>query len=356
MHLRLLASLAAGAAVLPAASRTALTVQAAPRTSCTAGTITLEASIPGVLQGAEAVSFPISLTPKGGGAATPSSLAFTAGQTSRSTDVSGLAFDTYTVHETAPAGWVAQPDQDVTVSGTQCSGTASFGDALTPATATFQVATTPAGNESGWTFTLVGPGTPSGGEKLLTTGTAPVTFTTPLQEGMYTVAQTTLNGWDQTGATGCVFTVDYPDNVLLTQVSDAADRGALDFGLLRPGSYTLCQQAPPAGWATTLVAQGGLPDAGGDICLPFQLTAGQARAFTVDTTSPAVAAPTPAPTPTPAPRSGVQGSSGVQLPATGGGIAIPNTGAGAQAALAIPMLLLGGALVATGRRRERRRR
>src|SRR5579884_2043443 len=136
MHLRLLASLAAGAAVLPAASRTALTVQAAPRTSCTAGTITLEASIPGVLQGAEAVSFPISLTPKGGGAATPSSLAFTAGQTSRSTDVSGLAFDTYTVHETAPAGWVAQPDQDVTVSGTQCSGTASFGNALTPATAT----------------------------------------------------------------------------------------------------------------------------------------------------------------------------------------------------------------------------
>ncbi|HZS13707.1 MAG TPA: hypothetical protein VFC09_03820 [Candidatus Dormibacteraeota bacterium] len=400
MHLRLLASLAAGAAVLPAASWTALTVQAAPRTSCTAGTITLEASIPGVLQGAETVSFPISLTPKGGGAATPSSLAFTAGQTSRSTDVSGLAFDTYTVHETAPAGWVAQPDQDVTVSGTQCSGTASFSNALTPATATFQVATTPAGNESGWTFTLVGPGTPSGGEKLLTTGTAPVTFTTPLQEGMYTVAQTTLNGWDQTGATGCVFTVDYPadagrtfacrvedteeghvtvasthggqapsgtdafhfvlsggpDNVLLTQVSDAADRGALDFGLLRPGGYTLCQQAPPAGWATTLVAQGGLPDAGGDICLPFQLTAGQARAFTVDTASPAVAAPTPAPTPTPAPRSGVQGSSGVQLPATGGGIAIPNTGAGAQAALAIPMLLLGGALVATGRRRERRRR
>jgi len=314
------------------------------------------------------------------------------------------------------AGAVALPAASLTAQAAPAKATPTPGvtpAAVTPATATFQVVTDPTGDESGWAFTLVGPGTPVGGEKLLTTGAAPVAFATPLQAGMYTVAQTTLAGWDQTGASGCVFTVAYPadsgstfpcqvhdteeahvtvasthggqapsgadafhfvlsggpDNVLLTQVANTADKGSLDFGLVRPGSYTLCQQALPTGWATTLVAQGGLPNAGGDICLPFAVTAGQAKAFSVDTTSPAVTstptptpAPTAKPTPSPTPRSGVQGTTGtgsgtVRLPATGGdGIPIPNTGAGDGLLVGSPLLLLGGALLAAGRRRERRRR
>lgn len=284
------------------------------------------------------------------------------------------------------------------------------------ATATFQVVTDPAGDESGWTFTLVGPGTPAGGEKLTTTGAAPAPFATPLQAGLYTIAETTRSGWDQSGATGCVFTVAYPadadrtfacqvsdvqegdvtatvthggglpsgtdafhlqlsggpDDVLLAQVAQLANLGHLDFGLLRPGSYKLCQQAPASGWSTTLVAQGGIPDASGDICLPFTLAPGQAKQFTIDNTSPA-ATPTPAPTamPTPTPSSGVQGvttprpnagstsgtsgGSGSSSAGTGGtgAVAIPNTGVGLSGLMGGPLILLGGALLAVGRRRRR---
>jgi hypothetical protein len=265
---------------------------------------------------------------------------------------------------------------------------------LQAATATFTVVTLPAGSEAGWAFTLVGPGTPAGGEKLFTTGPGPTTFTTKLAPGLYTIAQTTLAGWDQTGASGCVFTVAYPadagrtfactvtdtreGHVTLTathggqpphgadvfpftlsggpgavhvqQVANAADTGSLDFGQLPPGTYTLCQQAPPSGWSTTLVAQGGAPNPAGDICLPFTLAPGQARAFNVDTTSPAPSTPTPTPSPTPTP------GQVVTLPATGsaaGAVAVPNTGAGAWALIGAPLLVAGLALVAWGRRQAR---
>lgn len=406
MHLRLLAPLAAAAAALSAAPVVAHA--GSPNTSgCSSGTIDAAAIIPDVLQGAETAAFQVTATPQGAGSGGSTTLSFAAGQTQQTQSIP-VAFGTYTVHETAPSGWQAQPDRSVTLSAAQCTAPASFSNAVVPAQATFQVATLPAGGEAGWTFTLVGPGAPAGGEKLVTTGPAATTFATPLQEGLYTVAETTQTGWDQTGATGCVFTVDYPadagrsfacsvqdtregqvtvaathggqapsgadafhfvlsggpGNVLLTQVAGAANHGSLDFGLLEPGSYTLCQQALPSGWSTSLVAQGGLPDASGDICLPFSLAAGQTRAFSIDTVSPAVTA-TPTPTATATPQGGVQGVNagsghGGAAPSAGsgggtGGIAIPNTGVGLSGLAGIPLLLLGGGLVVAGRRRGRRR-
>jgi hypothetical protein len=263
-----------------------------------------------------------------------------------------------------------------------------------PARATFTVVTVPAGSEAGWAFTLVGPGTPVGGEKLFTTGPGATLFTTPLAPGLYTVAQTTLPGWDQTGATGCVFTVAYPadtgrsfactvtdtkqGHVTLAsthdsqppqgadafqftlsggpgalhaqQVADAADKGSLDFGQLPPGAYTLCQQAPPSGWSTTLTAQGGTANGAGEICLAFALAPGETRAFKVDTASPVVASPTPSPTPTatPTPTAGVAG-----ITSAPSGVAVPNTGVGSSALLGGSLLLAGLALMGLGRRRRR---
>ncbi|HXA30019.1 MAG TPA: hypothetical protein VN193_14855 [Candidatus Angelobacter sp.] len=392
---------AAATAAAAALAVAPLAVHAAPQLpTCEGGSLTVAATIPNVLQGAETASFPVTVTPQGGGAATQATLDFAAAQTSRSTTLNSLPFGTYAVHEAAPTGWTAQPDQTVTLGSAQCSQSASFANAIVPAAATFQVATIPGGGEPGWTFTLVGPGTPSGGEHLTSLGTAPVAFATPLAEGLYTVAQTTRTGWDQTAATGCVFSVDYPadagrtfacsvtdthegrvtvtathgghppsgsdalhfvvsggpDNVLLTQVANAADQGALDFGLLRPGGYLLCQQAPATGWATSLVAQGGIPNTSGDICLPFTLAPGEARAFTIDTTSPAAptSTPTPTATPTPAPVVSLPRTGGVQ--GTSDTIAIPNTGAGLSAAVGGLLLLGGAGLLAWGRRRSRRTR
>ena len=292
MHLRLIAPIAAASAALAAVPITAGAAPVGP--SCT---VDVTATIPDVLQNTETASFDVSVTPQGGSGSLSSTLGFTAGVTQLDHQFSEPS-GTYVVHESAGAGWVAQPDQTVTLSASQCSSIPTFANAISPAHAGFQVATTPAGSEAGWTFTLVGAGTPAGGEKLLTTGPGANTFATPLQEGLYTIAQTTLTGWDQTSSTGCLVNVDYPadagraftcsvsdteeghvtlaatdggqppsgsdafhfvlsggpDNVLVTQVAVPANHGSLDFGLYRPGSYTLCQQAPPSGWSTTLVA------------------------------------------------------------------------------------------------------
>lgn len=405
MHLRLLASLAAGAA---AVATVPITASAAPEIpSCSTGAVTVEATVPAVLQSGEQAVFGVSLTPSSGPALT-GTVTVAGPATSNSTTFTGIPLGTYTLSEVPGSAWQPQPDQTVTLSAAQCSASPVFANAVVPARATFQVATTPPGSEAGWAFTLVGPGTPVGGEKLLTTGPGATTFATPLQEGFYTVAETTLTGWDQTGSANCIFTVDYPadaartfsckvsdthegrvtvaathagqaptgsdafhfvlsggpDNVLVTQVAVASNHGSLDFGQFRPGGYTLCQQAPPTGWSTTLVAQGGIPNASGDICLPFTLAAGETHAFSIDTTGPVAAStPTPSPTPTatatPAPSGAVQGTSSgaghVGLPATGG-IAIPNTGVGLSGLAGLPLVLAGAGLVAAGRRRGRRHR
>ncbi len=403
MHLRLLAPLAAGAA---AASAVPVVAHAAPPAgSCS---VDVSASVPaGIMQSGESVSFGVSLTPASGTAQT-ATITVAGPAASNSTSFTGLPPGGYTVSETPPSGWTTPAAQPVTLTASACSANPSFANTYVPARATFQTVTDPAGDEAGWGYTLVGPGTPVGGEQLVTTGAAPVAFSTALQEGFYTVAQRTLTGWDQTASSGCVITVDYPadagrtfacrvtdtkeghvtvaathggqapaaadafhfvlsggpSSVLLTQVAVPANHGSLDFGLLQPGTYTLCEQAPPAGWSTTLVAQGGIPNASGDICLPFTLAPGETRAFSVDTRGPAATA-TPSPAAAQTPSGGVQGVStnhgatstrggAASTPSATGGIAIPNTGVGLSGLAGIPLLLLGTGLVVAGRRRQRR--
>jgi len=172
----------------------------------------VDKTIPNVLQGEESASFDFTVT-DAHGSSTPASIAFAAGQTSNSATLSGLAAGTYTVHEVAQSGWATQPDQKVTLglpSLPNCSATVSFANQVVAATATVQKATVPAGSEAGWSFTLTGPGTKPGGDKVTTTGVAPIAFSTALQEGDYTITETGRNGWVQGATSGCSFTVDYP--------------------------------------------------------------------------------------------------------------------------------------------------
>ncbi len=120
---------------------------------------------------------------------------------------------TFTIVERPVAGWAAQPNQVVTVTLPSCSGFATFNNTFGPATAKVQKVTVPAGNESGWTFTLSGPGTPLGGEDATTTGSGYVTFTTPLEQGDYVITETPKSGFDFTSSSGdCSFSVTYPDD------------------------------------------------------------------------------------------------------------------------------------------------
>lgn len=82
-----------------------------------------------------------------------------------------------------------------------------------------------------------------------------------------------------------------PDNVSITRTTDpAAGSGGeeLDFGLVKPGSYTLCELAVPAGTSSTLAS---LPGATtnpttGDVCAPITLAAGEVRTISVDNSMP----------------------------------------------------------------------
>jgi hypothetical protein len=248
----------------------------------------------------------------------------------KSVTLTGLAPGTYTVNETTLAPYAPQSPQTVTITLPTCSGAATFTNNFGPASAQARKVTVPAGSEAGWVLTLTGPGTPVGGESVTTTGTAYVPFTTQLQEGSYTITETPQAGWDQTGASAeCSFTVNYPadadrvfsctltntqrghvtvlktenggvpthvytfrltggpDAVSITRSTSVANQGQLDFGLLKPGTYTLCELAVPAGTHSTLQDQGGTVNpTTGDICLTFTLAAGATRAFTIDNSFP----------------------------------------------------------------------
>jgi hypothetical protein len=248
----------------------------------------------------------------------------------RSTTLTGLAPGAYTVAETTLPPYIGQDSQPVTITLPSCSGSASFANNFGPASAQVRKVTVPAGSEAGWVMTLNGPGIDAPGESVTTTGTAYVPFTSVLEEGAYTITETAQSGWDQTGASSeCSFTVNYPadadrvfsctftntreghvtvlktenggvpthaytftltggpDNVNLSRTTSAGNAGALDFGLLKTGSYTLCELAVPAGTHSTLQDQGGTVNATtGDVCLTFTLTAGETRAFTIDNSHP----------------------------------------------------------------------
>ena len=74
--------------------------------------MTINKSIPDVLQNTETVTFDFTVKNASGVTVATPSLTFAAGETSKSVDVSGLAPDTYTVSEQAPAPWDAQDASD----------------------------------------------------------------------------------------------------------------------------------------------------------------------------------------------------------------------------------------------------
>jgi hypothetical protein len=78
-----------------------------------------------------------------------------------------------------------------------------------------------------------------------------------------------------------------PDNVSITRTTDGTNLGNLDFGLVKPGNYTLCELAVAAGTHSTLEDLGGTVNATtGDICLDITLAAAEVRNFTIDNTLP----------------------------------------------------------------------
>lgn len=76
-----------------------------------------------------------------------------------------------------------------------------------------------------------------------------------------------------------------PDSVNISRTTDSTNLGTLDFGLLKPGSYTLCELAVPAGTHSTLQDapyNGTLDPSTGNVCYSFTLAAGQTLTINVD--------------------------------------------------------------------------
>jgi hypothetical protein len=176
-----------------------------------------------VLQSGENVTFTFDLFHQGDDPATATpvdtkTITFTGGANTaqngtqaRTATFGGLTPGSYFVHEHAVSGWGTAADTPVTVALPSCSETVNLSNNHNPASARVKKVTIPAGFESGWEFTLTGPGTPAGGEKVTTSGTDYVNFNTALEEGAYTITETAQAGWDNTGTSGdCSFTVNYP--------------------------------------------------------------------------------------------------------------------------------------------------
>ena len=210
-------------------------VMASASTNFTAGALvdlTIEKTIPNILQGTETIDCNFTVTDSNGVAASgsPVVLYFTAGDTFKSTTLTGLAPDTYTVAEGSCGGLIPAGNSmqtvDLTLAGATsadaCSATAAFintipGDGL--AHAEVNKVTEPAGQENGWGMTLSGPDGLSVG--LITADSDPVAYEVfadsgtglelGLEEGSHTIVETVIPGWDKTAMSGdCSFIVDYP--------------------------------------------------------------------------------------------------------------------------------------------------
>jgi uncharacterized repeat protein (TIGR01451 family) len=168
--------------------------------------LTINKSIPDVLQTLESQSFTFQILDSSNVLVDTETLTFGAGDTSKSVTVPGLAPGVYTVHEVPANHWNTLPDQTVDLRLPTCSGSASFRNSFTPARARAIKVTNPAGFEGGWTMTLTGPGGP---EDAVTDAGGTVNFGTSLQEGTYTIAETPQPGWTPSDPP-CTFTVDYP--------------------------------------------------------------------------------------------------------------------------------------------------
>jgi hypothetical protein len=177
----------------------------------TRATLTIEKSIPDILQGSETQTFTFKVKNSNGDVVDTPSITFTAGETSDDVDISDLAPDTYTVSEDAATGWKAQNPQNVDLTGTKCSGKAEFTNEISKATAKVKKVTIPAGFAKDWTFDLFEVGDAQSLETVTTTGADFVNFTTPLDEATYQIIETNQDGWSSDGGSAsCTFTVDYP--------------------------------------------------------------------------------------------------------------------------------------------------
>ncbi|MEJ2352999.1 MAG: hypothetical protein P8Y03_24695 [Anaerolineales bacterium] len=248
--------------------------------------LTINKNIPGVLQTGESVTFNFNVIDSQSNIVATPSITFNAGDASKSVTVTGLEPGQYTVHEIPLSDWNAQIDQVVDIDLPTCSNSVTFSNDFPRAQAKVKKVTDPAGEEAGWEFTLNGPGGPV---TATTTGTGFVTFSTVLQEGSYTISETSKPGWDQTGTSGdCSFTVDYPadsgkvfectfnnrlkrGHILIDKVTDP--NGSLqsfefnpsygsnffltdsaapnDSGELLPGAYSVAEVNIPSDWDLT---------------------------------------------------------------------------------------------------------
>jgi fimbrial isopeptide formation D2 family protein/uncharacterized repeat protein (TIGR01451 family) len=169
--------------------------------------LTISKTIPNVLSAQETASFTFDISGPNAYSA-KRTLSFSAGETSKSVTITGLQPGTYTVSEEPADGWNSQQPQQVNLSLPVCAATASFTNTFSPAHARVQKVTVPAGSEAGWTFYLNGPG--ASNVAVTSGGSGYTTFPTDLQEGSFTITEQPQNGWNQTNASGCSFTVDYP--------------------------------------------------------------------------------------------------------------------------------------------------
>lgn len=236
-------------------------------------------------------------------AASPT-LAFAAGDTNKSTTLTGLAPGTYTVTEQA-TGPFPSKQGSAAITLPTCSGTVALTNTFTPPKAQVRKVTVPAGSEAGWVFTLTGTGLPAAGVDVTTTDADAIDFPAALQTGSYTITEAARTGWDLTGVSGapaavttsvpgrtcsfsvgqlsdagtvysCVFTNTARGRILIDKVTDpvgdttafpftlqggpsALDQsfaladadGPHDSGAIRPGSGYNAAESVPAGWDQT---------------------------------------------------------------------------------------------------------
>jgi hypothetical protein len=311
-------------------------------------TLTIDKTIPNILQGDETVSFTFEVYEDKTDPTTlvhTEVITFTAGETNKVVNIP-LDPGIYDVVEVAPAGWTNDLDgDDVDLRLPICSASLIVTNSFGPATAKAVKITNPAGSEAGWEMCLLGPGTPADpGECVSTGANGEALFLTALQEGGYTITETVQSGWDQTDAAGCSFTVNYPEDqdalftctftntqrgtvtviktssgqvpaagaftfeirtgasatepgtVLDSDSNDAA--GEVDFdGLtdgLAPGDYQVCETGMLPGWHSTLSDDPAafVPDSDDPnhdnsvICVPFTIDPDEDEVINVDNTPP----------------------------------------------------------------------
>ena len=222
-------------------------------------------TIPNVLGQGEMDTFTFLVTGPDG-YSQPVVLSFSAGETSESSTLTGLAPGSYTVDETGSTSgnWNLQPDKVVDLSLPTCSDAVTFNNTYTPAIARVKKVTVPVGTSSGWVFQLVR--TDLNPDVVVDTETIAAGavfdgFDGDLVEGTYEIRETGgPAGYDLTDVTGgagvnvvgnvCAFTVDY--------VANAGDVFDCTFENTQEGRIEIEKQTLPAGSPATFGFTGDL--------------------------------------------------------------------------------------------------